>query len=105
MATVKTATTEFTGVDPELLSFNYKMSHPVLNKPNWLPTQVYDDGIKTYIILDNMSLLTEYPVAFNERNEIINYRTKENTIIIDQLIEKITLRLGKQKVIITKKKG
>ena len=52
-----------------------------------------------------MSLLTEYPVAFNERNEIINYRTKENTIIIDQLIEKVTLRLGKQKVIITKKKG
>ena len=101
----KQLTTEFTGVDPELLSFNYKMSHPVLNKPNWLPTQVYDDGIKTYVILDNMSLLTEYPVAFNERNEIINYRTKENTIIIDQLIEKITLRLGKQKVVITKKKG
>ncbi|MBR2461617.1 MAG: TrbG/VirB9 family P-type conjugative transfer protein [Spirochaetaceae bacterium] len=101
----KQLTTEFTGVDPEVLSFDYKMRHPVLNKPNWLPTQVYDDGIKTYIILDNMSLLTEYPVAFNERNEIINYRTKENTIIIDQLIEKVTLRLGKQKVIITKKKG
>lgn len=101
----KQLTTEFTGVDPELLSFDYKMRHPVLSKPAWLPTQVYDDGVKTYIILDNMSLLTEYPVAFNERNEIINYRTKENTIIIDQLIEKVTLRLGKQKVIITKKKG
>ncbi len=101
----KQLTTEFTGVDPELLSFDYKMRHPVLSKPAWLPTQVYDDGVKTYIILDNMSLLTEYPVAFNERNEIINYRTKENTIIIDQLIEKVTLRLGRQKVVITKKKG
>ena len=81
------------------------MRHPVLNKPGWLPKQVYDDGMKTYLVLDNMSLLTEYPVAFNERNEIINYRTKENTIIIDQLIEKVTLRLGRQKVVITKKKG
>lgn len=98
-------TTEFTGVDPEVLSFDYKMKHPVFNKPTWLPTQVYDDGIKTYIILDNMSLLTEFPVAFNEKDEIMNYRTKENTIIIDQLIEKVTLRVGKQKVIITKKKG
>lgn len=101
----KQLTTEFTGVDPELLSFDYKMQHPVINKPTWLPTQVYDDGIKTYIILDNASLLTEYPIVFNERNEIINYRTKDNTIIIDQLIEKVTLRLGKQKVTITKKKG
>ena len=98
-------TTEFTGVDPEVLSFDYKMKHPIFNKPTWLPTQVYDDGIKTYIILDNMSLLTEFPVAFNEKNEIMNYRTKENTIIIDQLIEKVTLQVGKQKVIITKKKG
>lgn len=98
-------TTEFTGVDPEVLSFDYKMKHPVFNKPTWLPTQVYDDGIKTYIILDNMSLLTEFPVAFNEKDEIMNYRTKENTIIIDQLIEKVTLQVGKQKVIITKKKG
>ena len=52
-----------------------------------------------------MSLLTEFPVAFNEKDEIMNYRTKENTIIIDQLIEKVTLQVGKQKVIITKKKG
>lgn len=101
----KQLTTEFTGVDPELLSFDYKMRHPVINKPTWLPTQVYDDGIKTYIILDNASLLTEYPIAFNEKNEIVNYRTQDNTIIIDQLIEKVTLRLGKQKVTITKKKG
>lgn len=98
-------TTEFRGVNPEVLSFDYKMRHPVLNKPSWLPKQVYDDGMKTYLVLDDMALLTEYPVAFNERNEIINYRTKENTIIIDQLIEKVTLRLGKQKVVITKKKG
>ena len=31
-------TAEFTGVDPEVLGFNYKMKHPVFNKPTWLPT-------------------------------------------------------------------
>lgn len=98
-------TATFSGVSPETLSFDYKMRHPVLNKPAWLPKQVYDDGRKTYIVLSEQSLTTEYPVLLNERNRIINYRTKDNLMIIDQLIEKVTLRLGRQKVTIEKKKA
>lgn len=100
----KKLTATFTGVNPEFLSFDYKMTHSVLKKPVWLPKQVYDDGSKTYIILNEQSLHMDYPLIFNERNEILNYRTEKNIIFIDQLIEKVTLRLGKQKVTIQKKK-
>jgi type IV secretion system protein VirB9 len=91
-------------VNPEFLSFDYKMSYSLFKKPAWIPLRVYDDGKKTYIELDEKMLHMESPVIFNRRNERINYRVKKNLVIIDELIEKITLRRGKEKVVITKKK-
>lgn len=97
--------TEQGNVRRDQVSFDYKMRHSVFKIPTWLPTQVYDDGQRTYIILNDKSLLTEYPAVFNEKNEIINYRVKDNIIIIDNLIEKVTLNLDGKKVTIEKKKG
>lgn len=97
--------TEEGNVRRDQVSFDYKMRHSVFKIPTWLPTQVYDDGQRTYIILNDKSLLTEYPAVFNEKNEIINYRVKDNIIIIDNLIEKVTLNLDGKKVTIEKKKG
>jgi type IV secretion system protein VirB9 len=91
-------------VNPEFLSFDYKMSYSIFKKPVWLPKRVYDDGRKTYIELDEKMLHTEAPVIFNRCNERINYRVKKNLVIIDELIEKITVRRGREKVTITKKK-
>jgi type IV secretion system protein VirB9 len=91
-------------VNPEFLSFDYKMSYSIFKKPVWIPRRVYDDGRKTYIELDEKMLHTESPVIFNKRNERINYRVKRNLVIIDELIEKITVRRGKEKITITKKK-
>jgi type IV secretion system protein VirB9 len=91
-------------VDPEYLSFDYKMSYSLFKKPVWIPKRVYDDGRKTYIELDEKMLHMESPVIFNKRNERINYRVKKNLVIIDGLIEKITIRWGKEKITITKKK-
>jgi type IV secretion system protein VirB9 len=91
-------------VNPEFLSFDYKMSYSLFKKPVWIPLRVYDDGRKTYIELDEKMLHTESPVIFNHRNERINYRVKKNLVIIDELIEKITVRRGKEKITITKKK-
>ncbi len=95
---------EFSGVNPEFLSFDYRMTHSVFNKPLWLPVQVYDDGYKTYIVLDEQSIHQELPLLFNEKNRLINYRTQKHILIADQLIEKATLRLGGQRVVIEKKK-
>jgi type IV secretion system protein VirB9 len=91
-------------VNPEFLSFDYKMSYSLFKKPVWLPRRVYDDGRKTYIELDEKMLHTESPVIFNHSNERINYRVKKNLVIIDELIEKITVRRGKEKITIAKKK-
>jgi type IV secretion system protein VirB9 len=91
-------------VNPEFLSFDYKMSYSLFKKPVWIPKRVYDDGRKTYIELDEKMLHTESPVIFNKRNERINYRVKKNLVIIDELIEKITVRRGKEKIAITKKR-
>lgn len=92
-----------TVTNPEYLSFDYKMIYG-LRKPEFLPTRVYDDGNKTYIVVDDIVLHKELPLIFNEKNEIVNYTVKKNVFIIPRLINKVTLRLGKQKVIIEKKK-
>jgi type IV secretion system protein VirB9 len=80
------------------------MSYSVFKKPIWLPKRVYDDGRKTYIEFDEKMLHTEAPVIFNNKNERINYRVAKNLAIIDELVEKITIRRGKEKVTIQKKK-
>jgi type IV secretion system protein VirB9 len=95
--------TEVTTVDPAMLSFDYRMSYSIFRKPLWLPQRVYDDGAKTYIQLDERMLHAESPVMFNHRNERINYRVNKNLIVIDELIEKVTLRRGREKVTIVKK--
>jgi type IV secretion system protein VirB9 len=92
-------------VDPAFLSFDYKMSYSVFKKPAWLPRRVYDDGAKTYIELDEKVLHTESPALFNKRDERVNYRLNGKLMVLDELIEKLTLRLGKESVTIEKKKA
>jgi type IV secretion system protein VirB9 len=55
--------------------------------------------------MDEKVLHSSSPVLFNKNNERINYRVQENLIIIDELIEKVTLRIGNEKVTIQKKKS
>ena len=93
-----------TVTNPEYLSFDYKMKYG-FKKPEFLPQRVYDDGNKTYIVVDDIVLHKQLPLVFNERNEIVNYTVQKNVFIIPRLINKITLRLDKQKVIIEKKKS
>ncbi len=92
-----------TAVDPAYLSFDYKMSYSAFKKPYWLPTRVYDDGKHTYICMNETVLHMTSPVLFNNRNERINYSVNKNLIVINELIEKVTMRVGNQKVTIKKK--
>lgn len=90
-------------VDPTYLSFDYKMTYSVFKKPYWIPQRIYDDGKRTYIVMDETVLHMTSPVLFNKRNERINYSVNKNLIVINELIEKVTLRVGNEKVIIKKK--
>lgn len=90
--------------NPELLSFDYKMKYSMFKKPEFLPKRVYDDGQSTYIQVDEIVLQKKLPVLFNDKNEIENYSVKKNIFVVPRLVDKMTLRLGKQKVVIEKKK-
>ena len=102
-ARMNSKTNGITGIDPRYLSFDYKMTYSIFKKPLWIPKRIYDDGRRTYIQMDETVLHTQSPVLFNHKNERINYRVEKNLIIIDELIEKVTLRRGKEKVTIKKK--
>ena len=71
----------------------------------WCPDLVYDDGKFTYIVLNKRTLQTEMPTVFIGSRKLVNTQVHKNIIVINQLITKATLRLGRQKVKITKKKS
>ncbi len=90
--------------NPENISLDYKIKYSTYKTPEFLPKLVYDDGQMTYIQVDEIVLQKKLPLIFNEKNEIVNYTVDKNVFVIPRLINKVTLRLGKQKVIIEKKK-
>lgn len=84
-------------------SYDYKIKY--FKRPIWCPVSVYDDGQKTYIVLDDRVLNMSMPAVFNGRKEILNFNVDKNKIILNQLIEKTTLKIGHEKVTVIKKKG
>lgn len=90
--------------NPEFLSFDYKIKYSHFKKPEFLPKRIYDDGKSTYIQVDDIVLQKKLPVLFNEKNEILNYSVHKNIFVVPRLINKLTLRLGKEKVLVEKKK-
>jgi type IV secretion system protein VirB9 len=93
------------GVDPRFLSFNYRITYGWFQKPKWLPELVYDDGKKTYITFPEDVLRDELPAVFENRADIVNYRVVRNIIIIDKLIESVTVKKENREITVTKKKG
>lgn len=78
--------------EAERFNFGYKVTYMKNKKPKWLPTVVMDDGQKTYIYLPEGVQNAEIPGVFENKNDIINYRLKENMLIIDKVTDKITLK-------------
>ncbi len=96
---------DFSVEDLQFMSFNYSIKYNKAKKPVWTPVQVYDNGKFTYIVLDKNSLHTEVPAVFIGKREVSNKEYHNNVIVINQLIKKVTLRLGSAKVTVCKKKG
>jgi type IV secretion system protein VirB9 len=92
-------------IDPSLLSFNYRIKHGIINRPSWIPDLVFDDGSKTYIRFPAQVLQKEMPAVFEKRKFILNYRILGNMIVIDKLIEELTVKIERSEILITKKRG
>ena len=101
--------TAYDEVDESLVSYNYKIQIPVFQrKTGFVPELVYDDGSFTYIKFSEEVLQKEMPVIYENSRDIVNYEihpSDHSLLIINKLITKVTIRLGKQKITVVKKKG
>jgi type IV secretion system protein VirB9 len=89
--------------DPRFLSFDYRITYPLFRKPRWTPELVYDDGKKTYVTFPGGTLQGELPAVFENRADVVNYRVIRDIIVIDRLVEALTVRIGNQSVIVRKR--
>jgi type IV secretion system protein VirB9 len=84
------------GIDA--LNFNYtiQVTH---GAPSWTPVQVFDDGRRTFVRFPAAMVLREAPALFvlrDSQTQLVNYRVKNDTYIIDRLIDAAELRVGQK---------
>ncbi|MCW0021373.1 P-type conjugative transfer protein TrbG [Rhizobium sp. BT-226] len=81
------------GTAPDRLNFSYTVS----GTASWKPKRVYSDGMKTYIQFPGSVSSQDAPVLFvvsGGQNRIVNYRMKNNMMIVDYAVEKAILVSG-----------
>lgn len=87
-------------IDLTKLNMGYVVDVEVGDVPKWMPVQVFDDGLKTYIKFPPAMLVREAPTLFvlakNGETQLVNYRVKNEFYIVDRLFERAELRLGQQ---------
>lgn len=95
---------------PDTLDFKYKSKVAKGGDKSFLPEQVFDNGSKTFIKLPKKVASNNYPVLYiteNKTSSLVNFRIKDDYIIIDRLFDKAQLVMDKQVVMIkrTVKRG
>jgi type IV secretion system protein VirB9 len=91
--------------DPRYLSFNYIITYNWFRRPRWLPKLVFDDGSKTFIAFPDSVTNRELPAVFENRRDILNYRVMDNLIVIDRLVDNITVKIEREEISIAKKRS
>ena len=81
----------------ESMFFNYRLK----GDDSFLPVRVFDDGRKTYIQISQTAKNREAPVLVvigpDGKQEMVNYRVKDDMYIVDRLFDKAELILGSGK--------
>lgn len=89
---------------------NLDFGYNIEGKANFKPLRVYNDGVKTYIQMPKNMKFYEAPALMlldnGKENEIVNYRLKYDTFIVDRLFDNAVLiaGVGKKQEKITIKK-
>ena len=84
------------GIDA--LNFHYTIQ-VVQGAPVWTPVQVFDDGRRTFVRFPSAMVLREAPALFvlrDAQTQLVNYRVKNDTYVIDRLIDAAELRVGQK---------
>ena len=93
------------GSDPEKLSFDYVVSG---DEVRWKPVRVFDDGVKTFIQMSPAMKVSEAPPLFvieDGEPQLVNYRLKDGSYIVDRLFDEAELRIAKKRVRIRREDG
>jgi len=92
-ARMEASTIPGAGVPAEQLQFGYSIS----GSAGWRPSRVYSDGTKTYIQFPRSVSGQDAPVLFvvsGGHNRIVNYRMKNDMMIVDYNVDKAVLVSG-----------
>ncbi len=91
--------TTASSVSIDKLNFGYGVA-VMKGRPIWTPTQVFDDGHKTFIRFPAAMLDREAPALFvvsaSNDTQLVNYRVRNDFFVVDRLFEQAELRLGQQ---------
>jgi type IV secretion system protein VirB9 len=91
--------TTATNVNLDAVNFSYRVTVEK-GKPAWTPSQVFDDGRKTFIRFPRAMLDREAPALFvlssTDETQLVNYRVKNDYYVVDRLIDRAELRLGQK---------
>lgn len=92
-ARLEASTIPGAGVPADQLNFSYSVS----GRAGWRPTRVYSDGLKTYIQFPRSISGQDAPVLFvtsGGQNRIVNYRMKNDIMVVDYHIDRAVLVSG-----------
>ncbi|MDL2403761.1 P-type conjugative transfer protein TrbG [Rhizobium mayense] len=81
------------GTAADKLNFSYSVS----GSAPWKPKRVYSDGVKTYIQFSKSISSQDAPVLFvisGGQNRVVNYRMKNDMMIVDYEVDKAILVSG-----------
>lgn len=74
--------------------------------PVWTPEAVFDDGAKTYIRFPAAAAHSELPPLFvigpHGDAQLVNYRVRGLTYVVDQLFDRAELRLGARRQVVVR---
>lgn len=86
------------GLKLDALNFRYAIQPVKGGTPPWLPSRAFDDGHKVYIAFPSGIGQGELPPLFvlgaDGGPELVNYRVRQNWMIVDRLFAAAELRLG-----------
>lgn len=80
-------------IDLAKLAFDYE----VRGDAAWKPVQVFNDGRQTYVRLPKSVSQSEMPVLLVRRNDgdvLVNYRVREDTLVVDDIFAEAVLLAG-----------
>jgi P-type conjugative transfer protein TrbG len=96
-AAVEAAEPLAAGIDVEALNFRYRIEG---DSPPWRPLRAFDDGRQVFIEFPTGIGQGEMPplwvIGAEGKGELVNYRVKDNHMIVDRLFAAAELKLGEK---------